>query len=555
MPRGLRAASCGLVGGDSALTLTIAPTADLTSAVNTAITTLDAAGGGVIQLEAGAYTIPYDTPIYINTNNITIQGVGPTTVITCNMSNNQWAFEIIGDTVTALPCSNTTANQTQITLTTHEGAGTRMAGVPIMIAGLDSNGVRHLEANSAAADGNGTTGVITLATPLKYTLTSVTMRSYGLGQNVHLKNFKIVHDEAVTSHSFGMLYTYRCSIENIVGDGGGYTNGSMNFSTIGGNLYPQMLDCTAYDYNCIEDYGGSFSCAGGYFSDDNYGGEFLRNNFDRCGNETLTLAQMWSIGATQENCTWAYNTLSNSLAINQYLMDFGATCSLVNCHIDHNTLVESSNMAINCRNNGTYVDTSFSYNDIDTVLGSTFFPGIQMVTPFYNDGLEFIGNTIDSVSSEAMSLYALSNATISDNVITNCTNGIYPYNCNGVTVSGNTLNGLAVGVYLYMSDNIIVSGNFCNSCTGFGIKSDGGCNGVVITGNECKTGNYGMHFGGADDDVTIGPLNVCTGNSTKNLNIGNSNSNFDIDNNDFRTGTVTLGSGTNIVFGAGNLVD
>lgn len=553
MPRSIHNASCVTPGGSSLPTVIVEPSADLSAAVNAAIATLEPLGGGIIQLTAGTHYIAPETPVYLTASNITIQGTGPSTVVECHMANNQWAFQVIGDTVIALDCSNTTQGQTQITITTHEQAATRLAGVPIMIIGTDSNGMRRIEPNFAAADGNGDTGVITLVTPLTMSLTSVKMRSYGAGQNVTFRDFKIYHNEAVTSHSFGVLYSYRCSLINIEGDGGGATTGSMNFASIGGNLYPTMTGCTGYDYNTVEHYLGTDGCKGVEWPDDNYGGVFTHNNFTRCGSTELAVSQLWAVGAIQESCTWAFNELSNPTQ--DHLLDIGSTAYLSNCHFDDNTLNDGLKGALYCRNGAAMYNTTFNRNTIDTVTVATFWPGLYIQTPTIALGIEVKGNIVTNVSAEAISVWGLgAGSEITGNTVTNCTYGVYPYLCNGALISENVCNGLTAGIYLYNTDNCTISDNFCNNCTGYGIRSDGSCSGLIISGNELKNGVNGMRFLGADDDIEIDG-NIATGNSTSNLFIGDSNSNFNITNNDLRTGTVTLGSGTNIVFGAGNLVD
>lgn len=402
----------------------ITPTVDLKAALQNAIDSLP--NGGIIELTAGNFEFPEGHGIEITANNITIRGQGSSTVITTHVNDNSWTFEIIGETITPLACSNTTAGQSQITLTTHAQAGTRLQGVPIMVFGEDSNGMIHVEANFAAADGNASTGVITLTTPLSYSLTNVFMRSYRYSQNVTLKNFKIVHDSNITSHSLTAIYTYRTTFQNIEGDGGGAVTGSMSFNNFGGCLYPKMLDCLAYDYNSIEHYMGTDSCFGFNTNDHNYGLEATGNTFRNCGNNSLPNSFNWGISAAQENCTFSNNTVTNPDHPVQYLWGIGSTAHLTNCHFDNNVISHSDGQLLYGFNAAYYKNVTFNGNTFDTVNHSTFFPGFQIINPAYDSGIEIKNNSFLNIPSEAASIGTIhAPYVVSGNTVTNCGGPIY----------------------------------------------------------------------------------------------------------------------------------
>lgn len=385
-----------------------------------------------IYLEPGLHVYPDADCIQYSGSNTTLYGAGSSSVILSHAANNQWVLEVLSPSaIVPININNTTALQTSVTTTTASEAGPILQGVPIMVIGIDSDGVKHCTPNFAATNGNASTGVIQLTSPLTYTLTSAKIRYYSQAQNNTFRDFKIVHDSEITCHSFGMLYAYRPTLLRIEGDGGGAVTGSMNFATIGGCLYPTMQSCVAYDYNSVEHYEGNDSCSGMFFPDTNYGGVFNGNSFDSNGNLTLTSANNWEIGEAQESCTFNNNQLTNDGGQSRTHIYIGSTASLTNCTFNNNSFNDSLRWMVYGANAAYFVNTTFNGNTFDTVQEATFYPGFQIINPTYDTGLELVGNSFLNIPSDAANWATVHSPTVSGNTVTNCAGPIY---INGVPV-------------------------------------------------------------------------------------------------------------------------
>jgi len=204
--------------------ITVARVADGQAGVEAAVAAVDAAGGGVVLLQAGTYT--FTTATFSNINNVTLQGQGDATIIAYEAANNA-AMNFQGQTIRAssTPLNNTTVGVTTITTTTASNATNVQAGDVVIIRGTEiTSGGPDAEYNVAAAAGDGGTGNITLKYRTTMQLSSCTVEIWRNNCHNAVKDMRFVEsagtaDAAIVSLSGDFFTVENCTFTSPDGTG------------------------------------------------------------------------------------------------------------------------------------------------------------------------------------------------------------------------------------------------------------------------------------------------------------------------------------------------
>lgn len=213
------------VGANAAFSTVIAPSgvaATDRAAINSALSTLSAAGGGEIKLLEGLYK--FDESInFSDYNNVRIIGSGKGTILQPQLggtwTNSSFIYCEGNIRGLALGIAGVTKGDTQITYSSVANAGAILAGDTLIIEGTDANSLEDAEYHIAAANGNAGTGVVTLKDKIRRTMSScVVTDSTGDSQNNGLSDVYI--DGSVASDATGLIglqasNSYRMKIERV----------------------------------------------------------------------------------------------------------------------------------------------------------------------------------------------------------------------------------------------------------------------------------------------------------------------------------------------------
>lgn len=160
---------------------------DITNITN-AVNTLNAAGGGKLQLTEGSFDVGTGIA-FGDVSNIRITGQGSGTVINCTTN---YAFQFIGtDALTEKSISNYSSDATSITLTTAADASNLSPGDTIVLQGTETaSGSKDYEANEVvSADGG--TGIVTLLYPTQFNMTTATVIGYSGCKGIEISDLRI----------------------------------------------------------------------------------------------------------------------------------------------------------------------------------------------------------------------------------------------------------------------------------------------------------------------------------------------------------------------------
>lgn len=168
---------------------------DAGPALQTAIDAANTAGGGRVQLLVGTYAI--NTGINcVGYNNVEIVGMGDSTLMLVgNVTNNsgvgiRFRASQLTSNVEAQAISDVALGATSITLSTVGRAGDWKAGDLVTIRGTDINSLPEVEVNRVAADGNASSGVVTLSWPVPRAIASATASASTGNKNNKIKSMK-----------------------------------------------------------------------------------------------------------------------------------------------------------------------------------------------------------------------------------------------------------------------------------------------------------------------------------------------------------------------------
>jgi len=182
--------------------------------ITAAINALHTLGGGIVQLLEGTYNVTSNITPTLGASNIDIRGMGDSTILKV-FGTNVSCFNFSASNGGNWPLNNPTAGDTSIYTTTASHAGSTLEGEWIILFGTDSSGNPVREWNFAAADGNGTTGVIHLVNPVVTTMTSVTLYSGTGNINNSFRDMRIEADSATYSSAITNVNPIRHRYENL----------------------------------------------------------------------------------------------------------------------------------------------------------------------------------------------------------------------------------------------------------------------------------------------------------------------------------------------------
>lgn len=482
--------------------------------IQTAIDAAALAGGGIIQLMEGTYAIPTMLTWPMDANNVWVRGVGPGTIIDSSVSGNNFVFRMEA-TLTDLNkvLNNTTRGGTSVTLTTAAQAATFAVGDLVSIRGTNGS-ISRCEINEVAVAGNGGTGVVGLKHGLQYSMTSATITRHNVGLNNKLSDMYIYHS-AGAAHALEFLRQWGPCVENVICDGNGFSAAYWIYTEY--NVNAKILNCDIYNYDTIEDNGGTLVGIGMKLTDE-YGLTVQNLKLINCGtnvgataatgNSALHLEDIF------ENCSFNNVTITDADSEGVFIHGniFMTNCSFNNFRVENSKLHQ-----FYCGGGGSFKNVRFSGCEFSRGAQK----GVYVVTPAFG-GMSFVGcHFIDNAADDALGLASVDGVTVSGCLFDGNLGGVAASDCTNISITGNVAqnNGSVGGVFLSNCDDCSVVGNVLSDNT-YGIRSSGNSDDIVIVGNVARN---------------------C---ATASLSMDNSDNNFFISANDFRGGTVTLGTGT-----------
>lgn len=181
--------------------------------IGTAATTITS---GKIQLKKGTYS-GSAALTFASQQNLIIEGVGPETVLQ-NTTTGDWIVKFTGPSTGPHNLSGATENGTSVTCSTASQAGNYAAGDIVQLRGFDPQSNGDAEVNEVVSADSGT-GVVTLKWPIKFTLTSATIRQLSSrteNANITLRNLTLKGSQSVAANG-GVLVTngYNIRLENV----------------------------------------------------------------------------------------------------------------------------------------------------------------------------------------------------------------------------------------------------------------------------------------------------------------------------------------------------
>jgi len=177
------------------------------SAINTAISDAQTAGGGQVLLQPGDW--PIDATIEIDqTSNVKVFGLGG--VVIQPQDGGTWidgaVFHMSNPSTSTVAINNFSKGATSIFTTTAANASDILANEVLVVFGTDSTGVDDCTYYIAAANGNGGTGEIILTSPTIEAMTTVTLFAIEDYRDVVLSNMAIDASALTDTTSFKGIF-------------------------------------------------------------------------------------------------------------------------------------------------------------------------------------------------------------------------------------------------------------------------------------------------------------------------------------------------------------
>ena len=408
----------------SLLSIVVEP-ADGESAVQDAIETLSSAGGGIVQLTSGIYVIHNGIHPAAGVSNVTVQGLGDSTILQYDGSLASASIHITGIYVQSKAINNITKDDAIITFTTASDAANVLAGDRLWIQGTDTDGDIDVEWNIALSNGNGTTGEVALERKISRTMTIVTAKSMRGCENIQFKNFKMTTIGTPSPYAAIMCdYSYNCLIDNIAIEN---WDGCMD-TTVIEKLYGINNKITNCRFKDIKTYVICFQQQLGSEVRFNRANNILYDAAAYQGGLVFTNVASYSCQYTDN-----YVSVSGQRGIYD---DYYSRRS----HICRNTILNTLWEAVYCGQNEAII----SDNIIENCLQS----GAIMISEV---------------------LFA-KNSIVSGNLVKNCYHGVYAYKPSGLEISGNTfVNCLGCGIVIQGGELNQISNNIVRNCHTAGI--------------------------------------------------------------------------------------
>lgn len=475
------------------------------AAILTAMQAADAAGGGIVELMEGTYSI--STQILDHgLANVSLIGKGWGTILEVASGagfSTLAAFDVSGNS-SQRNINNITAGGTSITYTTASDAAVVVAGDRIKLRGSDVNSEIDADYVIASADGNPGTGVVTLKYPIRKTLTSVEARNARGAENLVFKDFVIRQISGAACEGINLDASHNCHVDNVWFDAFTGTN-------MGGLTYVAAHDMHVNRCIFTNIHGYGIDC------DDCTVGIVEECFFERCGlNGTGQLRTDYSA----VDLTFRNNTLFNTPGIG---IEINGTSSVTTRRI-----IIDGNKISRCAGVGIYASKSYDL----VITNNTFdrIAGAYCISPENACRRFLISDNQFENSARGVRIDGVIDAQVSDNIIKSMTDqGLVCQNgCTNVVISNNIIGNTSdVGILLSDTDFTIVSGNIVRNGGNIGIQLTSGCDSVCVTGNLTNncTGVGISLSDDCDNNVIVGNNvtgdGITTGLGTNNLFQGN----------------------------------
>ncbi|MCB0801731.1 MAG: right-handed parallel beta-helix repeat-containing protein [Flavobacteriales bacterium] len=480
--------------------------------IQAAIDACNTAGGGIVKLATGTFVIEDVITIPAEGNNIILEGSGKDTVLDGQVPASGGLPQYIIDWNISPPSAAkdkvlnaTTKNATSVTFTTASDAANYLEGDYIVISGTDAFSEKWREINEVAADGDGGTGIVTLRSPLAYTLsTSVTASAFRYGRNNQIRDMAFIHTSGA-SHAIRAAGMWDFKLTNCWFDGTGFSENycldlSLYRSLVSGN------NLQNYDRPETGSIGWGVAFAGSQ-------SKFINNTLLNCGTASKTNRAGIEIKD-------AYNMIiDNNDIINSQGDGIRATNSSVqrSIQITNNRIVGSKDNGIAISDPASNTDFIIEGNQCRSNGADGSGNGIYTTAK----RIAISNNVSELNTDEGINIAGGSRIAISGNVVRKNTDGItLQSSATDLTVSGNTtVDNTAANIYVGSTTNCSIVGNMITGGPR-GIRSVGSSSGILISGNSCR------------------------GHSTANILMSASDSNYTITGNDFGGTLVTYSTGT-----------
>ena len=481
----------------SLLSIVVEPS-DGESCITDAINALSAAGGGTVQLTSGIYEIHNGIWPNVGINNVTIRGLGDTTILQYDGSLVGPSIYIKGVYVQSEAINSIVKDGVKITFTDPADATGVLLGDRIWIEGTDSNGETDVEWNIASGNGNGTTGEVYLQQKVSRTMTGVMVTNMRGCSNIQFRDFKMTTVGTPSPYSaIKAEYNYNCTIDSVTFEN---WDGSSD-CTILERFYGIENKVTNCRFKDIKAYCVVFQSQIGAQARFNRGYNIFYD-------AALYQGGLIYANVTSYDCQYTDNfvNVSGQRGISQSI-DARRT------QVCRNTILNTLWEAIYCGANESVVT--------DNIIENCLQSGALMISEN-----NFAKNSI-----------------VSKNFVKNCYHGVYTYKPQGINISGNEfIDCLGSGVIIQGGTSNQISNNIIRNSQGSAIYL-GSVDGVDSTKNTVAIntidtviekdgfGNGIRLADGSDDNTIIGNTLTSTTQAAIRLDLADNN---EIVGNSFR---------------------
>jgi len=483
--------------------------------IQAAMDAASAAGGGLVQLLEGTYSITAN--ITNNTwNNVELRGMGDSTIL--EHSGFGLNSTLIVNILNSGPHAgnNVVAEASSVFTTTAANAGNYLAGdiLTIYTTVGDPDGFEESEIHEVAVNGNAGTGEIQLKTKVQRTLTSITLSRTRNGLNNKIRDLKFTF---ANSTNFGAmtLNGHYSLIENVTVVGGNST-GTGQIGISGANSGPhssknvirncRMRDCDfrgifmqgqheSVIENCVVENVNRLGTAFTYA---------LVMDFDcrDCSIRDNIVRHCIEGGGIITRGTQPRRTIiSNNKVFNIYRQGIsGINCQIVGNYVEDcgHTPVFNSGFGA-----GIIIQTNGFDNNIvaNNIIKNCYF-AIQV--GFNAKPTVVSGNTVQKTRTgnglEALSIDAVGCSVIGNVVTDTGSHGIYAAR-KGTTCIGNVVRNAGGNGLHIVGDQSVVSNNSTFNSTGAGLFVDNSTVDTIFMGNNCLGDGITVGTGTGNDFI------------------------------------------------------
>lgn len=495
--------------------------------IEAAIAALNAEGGGTVQLTEGTYDLGSTGIDVTDINNVTVQGVGPGTLIEFNSANGA-AFKWNATSVKAATAINSySQGATSIFTTTAGNASGILAGDWILISGTNGDtGDADREYNLAAANGDGGTGEIQLTYRTNMDMSSATIIVYRNNRYNVVRDLRLQETGNTSDRAIFFQNSDFCRVENIDFTGPGefrlgcidYDNGA-NMSArnitvsnmdntsginLSGTINALVKDCTFRGLN-ISGIGSKAAI-------------FCDANTHDCriiGNQLYDIDG--DAGIFFDDTDSTRNMVANNILIN---------IAAPGIRTEGNDLTVANNILKNCTGGG--ISMTSNRNRVQITGNKIINPdGTGILISSGGADYTITGNIVHSSAIGILTLGIT--GTVSGNTITNPSSDGLNIGGTQVAVVGNAISdGSGNGIHITDgAEECTVSNNTITNCASNGIHLRSNANGqisrCIIEGNilsrSTAAGNGILVTGGAENWITN---NIIRGYSTNAVRLEDS---------------------------------